>query len=684
MLVLGWHGMPDLREMDDASGFAAHDSSAVLVRDGTVVAAIEEERLNRVKHTTCFPVHAINYCLQQVGVGLEAVDAISTDWEEEFIDMHIVRQTLEAPGGTVPGHELLHCTQYPSIREYIGMAFRHAFNVDVSHKIRFCKHHLAHLYAAWYPSGFQDALVLCVDGIGDGLSGLVAHCNEAGVKILRYFPPLQSLGNFYARAISALGYARFDEYKVMGLAPYGDPAAFEELFSNSYRLLPEGRFTLSSNAENTSHFLKAGIRGRRRGEPFTQWHKDFAAGLQLALERIAVHVVRHYQQATGARRLCVAGGVAHNCSMNGRLLQLNLFDSVYVQPAAHDAGNSLGSALAISRELGVRPAAGVFPHVFYGTNIGGSEVIGERLARWSPLLEAERVADAPREAARLIAEGAVIGWVQGRSEFGPRALGNRSILADPRPKENKDLINAMVKKREGYRPFAPAVLEERLQEIFELNGPASIAANMTFVLPVRAEMREVLGAVTHVDGTARVQCVIREFNERFHSLIAEFGRLTGVPVVLNTSFNNNCEPIVDSIDDAIVCFLTTDIQYLVIGDWLVRKVSNVRTQPALLDLVPTVPPSYKLVRRARADGSGRPGYALERAASNFFAPVSPLSQTMARVLLASDGEESTRAACARLGQDDTNTLAALTAEIFSLWQARALKFLPPEPARSPS
>jgi carbamoyltransferase len=666
MLILGWNGVPALQEVDDSSGVHGHDAAAALICDGKVIAAVEEERLNRVKHTGCFPARAIEFCLRQAGAKLEEVDAIAMDCSEEFADLEVATEAL-----------LLPTRPHRSVRRMVADAFRREFDVDVADKLRFCKHHLAHLYGVWYPSGFSDAVVLCIDGAGDGLSGVVAHCQGSKINVLRHLSLPHSLGSFYLRAIPVVGYRHFDEYKAMGLAPYGDPKVFETLFASQYRLLPEGRFSLAPHEQALSLMQQAGLvgRARRKGEPFTQEHKDFVAALQVALERIVTHVVMHFQQLTKARNLCLSGGVAHNCSMNGRLLQTKAFERVYVAPAAHDAGNALGAALSVLHDTAsLAHRNEIFPHVFFGPDVGSRDSIGRRITQWAPLLSASVVADAPTTAARLIAEGAVIGWVQGRSEFGPRALGNRSILADPRPSRNKDIINAMVKKRESFRPFAPAVLEERLHEFFELPGDAASAAHMTFVLSVRPEMRELLGAVTHVDGTARVQSVIRRYNERFHALIEEFGRITGVPVVLNTSFNNDNEPIVDSIDDAITCFLTTDIQYLVIGDWLAHKPASIQEHPGLVDLVPTIPKSYKLVRRAQPKGT-EARFSLERAASAAYAAPVPVSRDLALILLLRAPDEPVRATCTRLPLSPGST-QQLSRELFDLWRTRALRLLP--------
>jgi carbamoyltransferase len=314
------------------------------------------------------------------------------------------------------------------------------------------------------------------------------------------------------------------------------------------------------------------------------------------------------------------------------------------------------------------------PHLYFGSHIGGDDRIAARLAAWSGLVSSERCGDIVERAADLLAGGAVIGWVQGRSEFGPRALGNRSILADARRADFKHVVNAMVKKREGYRPFAPSVVEERLHEFFEVPAACASLPFMIFVVRVREAMREVLGAVTHVDGTARVQSVGRDSNPRYHALIEAFGRRTGVPVLLNTSFNNDAEPIVDSIDEAVACFLTTGIQYLVVGEHLVTKPPQ--PDPAQVRrLVPGLRAHQKLVQRRAAGGAIR--YAIESTASGFFAQAStPVAQDVFTVLLAADGTSSIEAICRGAGIVQDERLAALTRELLQLWDRRKVVLQP--------
>jgi carbamoyltransferase len=417
-------------------------------------------------------------------------------------------------------------------------------------------------------SGFDKSFILSIDGQGDGISGMALNGEGRKLNVLEKYSVEDSLGIYYLNVIYILGYKQFDEYKVMGLAPYGNPDTYRDLFKTFYTLLPEGRYRINLNKVKKCYLLTP---RREKGEPFNQIHKDIAAALQESLEEIVMHILKYYQKKYNHKKLCLAGGVAHNCSMNGRILYSGLFDDVFIQPASHDAGCALGAALYRYHELNPDKEFSTLKHLYWGTPIGESSSILKILENWKDFLHYEKVDNITRKTAQLLAEGAVIGWVQGKSEFGPRALGNRSIVADPRPAEHKDIINEMVKKREAYRPFAPSVLEEYVRDYYDVPSEHSRFPYMIFVVNVKKEVQKLLGAVTHVDGTARIQSVSRESNPRYWELIDEFRKVTGVPIVLNTSFNNNAEPIVDSATDAIVCFYTTKLNYLVIGDYLIKK-----------------------------------------------------------------------------------------------------------------
>jgi carbamoyltransferase len=664
MLILGWHGRPQPLEEEDPVTATFHDASAVLLRDGVVVAAIEEERLSRQKHTRAFPARAIRFCLAQGHATLRDIDAIVTDTSQSLMDDLVDRDAAHRPH--IP---------FLTGRDAIARAFEREFAVDVADRLQFCNHHVAHLCGVVYPSGFSNGMAITLDGSGDHASGLVATFKGREFQVLRHLPEVHSLGHFYQQQLFFLGYQQFDEYKAMGLAPYGDLSVYSAYFRRLYTLLPQGRFEILPVYNRWQVMREFGLTSvaRRKGQPFTQAHKDFAAGLQATLERIADHLIRHFQRVTGATHLCISGGVGHNSTLNGKVLCSGLFEQVYVQPAAHDAGNALGAALSIAHKAGEPLRDNLLTHVFLGTDVGESDKIGECLKAWGPLANAEKVRDPVEVGARLIADGSVIAWVQGRSEFGPRALGNRSILADPRPAQNKQIINAMIKKREEYRPFAPAVLEESLREYFEVPEGTRAVPFMVFVLPVKPQVRELLGAVTHVDGSARVQSVRREENPLFHSLIGAFGRLTGVPVVLNTSFNNNAEPIVDSVDDAVVTLLTTGLHALIVGDWLVSRRSDENLMNALPDFVPALAGGRGLTWRP--SGTSTAGFHIEGPAGHY--PPPPLTPVSPEVfgLLLEDDTDSIRVRCDRSGYDSA-TLTRICKELFELWTRRLVSLAP--------
>lgn len=643
-----------------------HDSAAVLVRDGRVLAGIESERLNRIKHTNKTWGPAARFCLEQAGVTLGEVDAFAYYATEDYCDRLLQHLYLQNFGlGTL-------LTGRTMIAEGLKREFGEA--VDPG-KIRFVHHHHAHAVAAYAQSGYDRALVLTLDGQGEKIAGMVFDAEGGKMTMLRSMPEEHSLGWLYRDVIRFLGYEMFDEYKVMGMAPYGKPERHRKLFSTFYELLPEGGYRLHLERVAALHGY---VRPRRKGQPFSQNQQDVAAALQEALETIAVHVARHFQQATGHTKLCLAGGVAHNCSMNGRLVYERVFERIFVHPAAHDAGCAVGAALAVN--LLERPGTKAAPidHVYWGTDMGDDAAIERELRGWSGLVTFEKRADIVAHAARLMAEGKVFGWVQGRSEFGPRALGHRSILADPRPAENKDIINRMVKKREAYRPFAPSVLAERVDEFFVLPGGQKDFPFMTFVVDVQPDKRALLGAITHVDGTARVQTVARASSPRYWELIHAFGEITGVPMLLNTSFNNHAEPVVDSVREAIACFLTTELHHLAIGDFFVSKQNVEPTDDALLALAVTLPENLALRRERKRSADGAQW---ETSCAATFTQhrgkSATLSETMAAVLERADGTASVGALAERAGAGRTaQARAELAAELRELWTNRVVVLRP--------
>lgn len=594
MLVLGISGGLDLihENHEHLSESWFHDSAAVLADGGRIVAAVEEERLNRIKHTNKGPVSAIKFCLDSCGVRLKDLDRIAIYGDESYLtkSFNRIRYTKPLRTGQADSGEV------KTLRGLIHDFFLRGLGQEVEDtKIFFVPHHVAHALSAYAQSGFDKSLVVTIDAMGDEIAGMVLNADGNSMRVLQTIPFSKSLGLFYLQSIGLLGFSEFEEYKVMGLAPYGDAATFRHIFRRTYELLQDGQYEIRGDVVET---LAQAIEPRIKDEPLTQAHKDFAAALQQSLENIVLHMLRHYGRVTNQKKLCMAGGVAHNCTLNGKILGERIFEDVFIQPSSHDAGCAIGAALYShfkSQSGGVpgfKPAP--IEHVYWGPDVGDCATILATLTEWTDFIDFEHSDDIATQTAKLIADGLVVGWVQDRSEFGPRALGNRSIVADPRPAENKDIINSMVKKREAFRPFAPSVLEEYAGEFFDLPEKDMRFPFMTFVVKVRKEKQDILRATTHVDGTARIQTVSRQANRKYWDLIDAFRKITAVPVLLNTSFNNNVEPIVDSAYDALVCFLTTGLNCLVIGDYLITK--KTPSAASYLELIPSIPLYARLVK----------------------------------------------------------------------------------------
>lgn len=631
MLVLGLSGgfgLPGERFIPNLPVWFFHDSASCLVRAGQIIAAVEEERVNRIKHTNMLPVGAAGECLKVAGVGSADVDLVAYFFSEEYADNELNLQYIQHP--ELP---LRHA------RDLLAERLSESLGAHVRpEKIRFVRHHRCHAAAAFFHSGFETSLIAILDGNGEDESISIYSARGREISLAVTYPTENSLGHLYSSSIELLGYSLFDEYKVMGLAPYGDPAVYRDQFRSLFSLAEGGNYELDVEGVR-SHFLRRGFVPRRRGQSFNESHANFAAALQETLEVIASHVITFWARETGQPNLCLAGGVANNSRLNGLIARGGVFERVFVHPGAHDAGAAVGAALEISRAEGFGPLSSTgLRSAYWGADLGTPAQQEALLTRWSDFFEFKRCDDAPAEAARLMADGAVLGWAQGRMEFGPRALGNRSILADPRPVENRDRINSAVKKREGYRPFAPSVTEEAAHLYFQIPAAVSESPFMSFTVPVQPGKRELLGAVTHVDGSARIQTVSKDQNPRFWRLIETFGRLTGVPVVLNTSFNTSVEPIVRTAGEALLCFLTTDLDYLFIDDWVVTR--RQFGDDKLLEFVPALNVNAELSERRPAtplvnsDASRKISFTYTKGRSM------PLSAEMYQVLQKADGRKS--------------------------------------------
>ena len=627
-----------------------HDAAAVLVRDGAVVAAIEEERLSRVKHTNRFPQCAILACLAQGGIGPEQVDCIAYYQGEDHARGALRAVSMSNPAVTD--------TNPASV---LRGSFARAVGFDYVGPLEFVNHHRAHAASAHRLSGWSDCLVLTMDGRGDRESGLVIDVRENRWEVLRELAIPDSLGIFYERLIGFIGYWKFEEYKVMSLASYGAPTVYRKLFRSLYELLPEGRFIIRQSWDDDvvlDHYPP-----RRRHEPIQKKDMDFAAGLQEALEEIVGHLLRHYRAVTGHRRLAMAGGVALNCAMTGRLLLQEMFDDIFVQPASNDAGCALGAAL-YSTHWQEGQVAPQMEHCYWGPALPAADQIEETVKQWDGVVTYRWMTEPFDEVAALLAKGAVIGWAQGRLEFGPRALGNRSILADARFPAASARINSIIKKRDKFQPFAPSVLEEELHTYFELPSRVQALPFMVFTARVKPPYREKLGAITHVDGTARVQTVSRKHNPRYWSLVRAVGQHTGFPMVLNTSFNNQAEPIVHSVEDALTCLVSTELDYLVVEDLLISKRADAADK--LWNFHLSLRPGYELWHRS----GGSQAHVIRRIGSTEDRRIS--SELYA--LLSSLGGSTIAQSADEAGLGPHR--ATLMSELLPLWNARIVRVAP--------
>jgi carbamoyltransferase len=568
------------------------DSSAALVNDGVLVAAAEEERFRRVKHWAGFPSKSIAYCLREAGLRPANVDHVAVNMDDRAHRMRKVGYLLRhSPNASLVLARLRNRRKRRQLPELLAQAFPGDGFRGAFHNI---EHHLAHLSSAFHVSPFDEAVVVSVDGFGDFASAAwgVGRRNNVDIAGRVHFP--HSLGIFYEALTHYLGFPYYgDEYKVMGLAPYGKPAYLGEM-RRILRLMPDGTFQLDLNYfrhhaeempyqwENAapqagdlfSPALEELLGPRRQPEDLLEdRHRDIARSVQAMYEEAFFHLVGPLEHRFGLSDIALAGGCAMNSVANGKIRRMTPFRRVYVQSAAGDAGGAIGAAFVVWHRLGGGRSF-VMEHAFWGPEFSLDEIrrlLAERreeiARRGCAVEEIPNQEELCRRAATAIAEGAVLGWFQGRMEWGPRALGNRSILCDPRGADMKAILNAKIKRRESFRPFAPSVLAEAVGEWFEEDDAVPF---MMQVFQIREEKRAQIPAVTHVDGSGRLQTVYRHTNPRYYRLIECFRDLTGVPMVLNTSFNEN-EPVVCRPEDALDCFLRTKMDALVIGDLLASR-----------------------------------------------------------------------------------------------------------------
>lgn len=562
-------------------------ASACLIREGVLIAAAEEERFKRVKYWPGFPVKAIRYCLAEAGITAYDLDHIGVSRDPSA---NLYKKVLFAlsrrPSFNLIRDRLANTAKVRDLKK----ALVEALNLDASAlKAEFhnVEHHLAHMASAFFVSPFQESVILSVDGSGDFVSTMWGVGRGNFIKILGSINFPHSLGNFYTAVTQWLGFPKYgDEGKVMGLAPYGQPVYLDqmrkivrpqrdgsfELDVDYFDLHAEGvTMTWDEGAPNlgtlySQKFINLFGPPRQPRTEITKHHQDVAASLQAMLEEAEFNLVHMLQRTTGQKALCMAGGVALNSAFNGKVMPNTAFEDIYIQPAAGDAGTALGVCYYIYHQLLGQPRVYLLNHAYTGPRFTNGR-IATVLDGYGLLYDELNDDQLVKRAAEIVAQGNVLGWFQGRMEWGPRALGNRSIIADPRREDMKDILNARIKHREKFRPFAPSILLEATGDYFDQTYPDPFMIKVYNVLP---EKRAEIPAVTHVDGTGRLQTVDKAHAPLYWELINAFAELTGTPVVLNTSFNEN-EPIVCTPQEAIECFLRTKMDVLAIGNYLVEK-----------------------------------------------------------------------------------------------------------------
>lgn len=563
------------------------DSSAAIFKDGVMIAATEEERFTRVKHWAGFPALAIKFCLQEAGIQLSDVDyiTIGRDPKAKFLNkLNYLRKNPSLVFGAIKRyHNSREVTSLENEFKKIDPSVSYSALKD---KIKNIEHHRSHLASAFFASPFEESAILSIDGSGDFTTTMIAIGKGNKIEVLDSVDFPVSCGLFYTSFTQFLGFPHYgDEYKVMGLAPYGE-AKYIDKVKKVLKFLPNGLYTW--NDEYFVQPTKAGFKyennipsvgnlysekfveefGQPRGknEELSQYHKDLAASVQRVTEELIFYILKHLKERTGMKNICIAGGVAQNSVANGKVAEATGFSGVYIPSAGHDAGISMGAALYLYNHVLDMPRAQPIYSAYTGSKFSNEEIetfLQSRNIKYKRLLDDE-LYDVVTN--KLIEPG-VVGWFNGRAEFGPRALGARSIIADPRNSKAKDLLNLKIKRRESFRPFAPSILKEYSGEYFTKTDEVPF---MEKVFPIKPEKHAVIPAVTHVDGTGRLQTVDKSVSPRYYALIEAFRKKTGVPILLNTSFNEN-EPIVNSPAEALDCFLRTQMDMLVLENCVIER-----------------------------------------------------------------------------------------------------------------
>ena len=595
-----------------------HDSAATIIIDNEIVAAVQEERFTRIKHTPDFPSNSIKFCLEETGLKIEELDAV-VFYDKPIVKFERLLSTFYqvAPKGLIPFIKsipiwlkeklFLRKLIYDSLKEIEPSLKKKDLN------LLFTEHHISHAASSFYPSNFKESAILTIDGVGEWCTASICKGEDKKIEILKelHFP--HSVGLLYSAFTYYLGFrVNSGEYKLMGLAPYGIENSeetilfIEKIKSEIVDIKEDGSIFLNQKYFKYTYGLKMikentfrslfGINTRREDQEITQTHCNMAIAIQKVTEEIVIKMVKETKKLTQSKNLCLSGGVALNCVANGKIEELGIYDNIYIQPASGDAGGSLGAALSVNHmyfdsDRIYTEDYDLMKGSYLGPYFSDKEIIITNKKYKAVYEHLESFEKLSEKVANLISEGNVVGWFQGRSEFGPRALGNRSILADPRNLEMQKKLNLKIKYREGFRPFAPSVLEEDYSEFFE---GKTTSPYMLMVKKIKEKIklktpdgywnfnywdklytnRSKLQSITHVDFSARIQTVNRKTNSRYWNLINEFKKITGVGVLINTSFNVRGEPIVNSPKDAYKCFMNTEMDYLIIENYLYSKVNQ--------------------------------------------------------------------------------------------------------------
>ncbi len=567
------------------------DSSAAIFKDGVMIAATEEERFTRIKHWAGFPILAIQFCLREAGISLGQVDHITIGRDPKAKFSKKLLYLLKNPASVKAAlTRRKNSKKVASLKDEFEKIDNSVSYDSIKAKLCNIEHHRSHLASAFFASPFEESAILSIDGSGDFSTTMIAIGRGNQIEVLDSIDFPESIGLFYTAFTQYLGFPHYgDEYKVMGLAPYGQPNHIDKV-KKVINFLPNGLF--SWNKEYFVEPTKAGLRYennipvvgnlyaekfieefgpvRQNGEELSQFHKDLATSVQRVTEELIYHLLNHLQKRTGLKNVCIAGGVAQNSVANGKITDNTGFTEVYIPSAGHDAGISMGSALYQYNHVLKQPRAAAIYTAYTGCKFTNEEIETVLKARG---IKYQRLDDAQLYdiVTNKLIEPGVVGWFNGRAEFGPRALGARSIIADPRNVKAKELLNAKIKRRESFRPFAPSILEEYVDDYFTKNEPVPF---MEKVFPIKPEKHDEIPAVTHVDGTGRLQTVNKKITPRYYNLIDAFRQKTGVPILLNTSFNEN-EPIVNTPEEALNCFLRTQMDMLVLENCVIDRKDQV-------------------------------------------------------------------------------------------------------------